>query len=127
MLYPYMYFVFCSWDIGHAHFVIFSTEVYFYTEYGVELIEEQYKWLECDLKVLPVDKNSCIIYILKALYLCMQAVNSRKVRPWVITAGHRPMYCSTKDSHDCNKRDSRVKSTLKSALKHTVCCVLSYI
>ena len=41
-----------SWDVGNAHFVIFSTEVYFYTEYGVELIGEQYNWLEQDLKVL---------------------------------------------------------------------------
>ena len=40
-----------SWDVGNAHFVIFSTEVYFYTEYGVELIGEQFSWLEQDLKV----------------------------------------------------------------------------
>jgi len=45
-----MYYYF-SWDVGNAHFVIFSTEVYFYTEYGVELIGEQYNWLEQDLKV----------------------------------------------------------------------------
>ena len=25
-----------SWNVGNAHFVIFSTEVYFFTEYGVE-------------------------------------------------------------------------------------------
>ena len=41
-----------SWDVGNAHFVIFSSEVYFYTEYGVELIGEQFNWLEEDLKVL---------------------------------------------------------------------------
>ena len=40
-----------SWDVGNAHFVILSTEVYFYTEYGVSLIGEQYNWLEQDLKV----------------------------------------------------------------------------
>ena len=41
-----------SWDVGNAHFVVFSTEVYYYTEYGgVELIEQQYNWLEQDLKV----------------------------------------------------------------------------
>ena len=43
--------LYSSWDVGNAHFVIFSTEVYFYTEYGVELIGEQYNWLEQDLKV----------------------------------------------------------------------------
>ncbi|XP_065919774.1 acid phosphatase type 7-like [Dysidea avara] len=77
-----------SWDVGHAHFIVFSTEVYFFPKYGVELIEQQYKWLEQDLK----------------------EVNSRKNRPWVITAGHRPMYCSTKDRHDCNSRDSMIRT-----------------
>ena len=38
--------------------MIFSTEVYFFTQYGVELIGEQFNWLEQDLKV-----RSCIMWI----------------------------------------------------------------
>ncbi|XP_065920906.1 acid phosphatase type 7-like isoform X2 [Dysidea avara] len=83
-----------SWDLGNAHFVVFSTEVYYYTEYGgVELIEQQYNWLEQDLK----------------------EVNSREERPWVITAGHRPMYCSLKDHHDCTHRNSRIRTGYSSS------------
>ena len=41
-----------SWDIGTAHFIIISTEVYFYVEDGIKLAEYQYNWLENDLKVL---------------------------------------------------------------------------
>ena len=40
-----------SWDIGAAHFIIFSTEVYFFLEDGISLAEYQYRWLEEDLKV----------------------------------------------------------------------------
>ena len=40
-----------SWDIGPAHIVSFSTEVYFFLEYGLEQIVQQYEWLERDLKV----------------------------------------------------------------------------
>ena len=47
-----------SWDVGNAHFVIFSTEVYFFTQYGMELIGEQFNWLEQDLKVW-----SCVEWI----------------------------------------------------------------
>ena len=48
-----------SWDVGHVHFVIFSTEVYFFTEYGSkELVEYQYNWLELDLMVRTYSKMS---------------------------------------------------------------------
>ena len=38
----------------------------------------------------------------------LQEVQSRKDRPWIIVAGHRPMYCST-DAGDCNRRESIVR------------------
>ena len=41
-----------SWDIGTAHIIVFSTELYFYVKDGVRLAEYQYDWLEKDLKVL---------------------------------------------------------------------------
>jgi len=50
--------------------VIFSTEVYFYTEYGVELIGEQYNWLEQDLKVWEqlIWFEKCYTCHIKSLY-----------------------------------------------------------
>ena len=39
----------------------------------------------------------------------LQAVQSREDRPWIITAGHRPMYCSTFDGDDCDRRESIVR------------------
>lgn len=41
----------CSWNLGPAHIISFSTEVYFYLEFGLELLFKQYEWLEKDLEV----------------------------------------------------------------------------
>ncbi len=40
-----------SWNIGPAHIIMFSTEVYFYLEYGLKPVREQYEWLVKDLQV----------------------------------------------------------------------------
>lgn len=40
-----------SWNLGSAHIVSLSTEVYFYLEYGLELLFKQYEWLKKDLEV----------------------------------------------------------------------------
>ena len=50
-----------SWDIGTAHFIIFSTELYFFVEDGMHLAEYQYRWLEEDLKVLVITIARSII------------------------------------------------------------------
>ena len=42
----------------------------------------------------------------------LQAVQSREDRPWIITAGHRPMYCSTVPhigDDNCDHRESIVR------------------
>ncbi|KAL9953577.1 hypothetical protein ACROYT_G041018 [Oculina patagonica] len=70
--------IFYSWDIGPAHIISFSTEVYFFLEYGLEQIVQQYEWLEKDLQKANSPEN-------------------RALRPWIITMGHRPMYCSNTD------------------------------
>ena len=41
--------------MGPVHIISFSTEVYFYLEYGLELLRWQYEWLENDLKVIESD------------------------------------------------------------------------
>ena len=43
-----MYF---SYNMGPVHFIAISTEFYYFVDYGVKQILNQYKWLEKDLKV----------------------------------------------------------------------------
>ena len=43
--------MFCSWNIGPAHIISISTEIYFFLRYGIEQIAHQYDWLEKDLRV----------------------------------------------------------------------------
>ncbi|XP_033103995.1 acid phosphatase type 7-like isoform X2 [Anneissia japonica] len=71
-----------SWDVGPAHIISFSTEVYFFVYYGLFLINHQLEWLKQDLEA---------------------ASKNRAERPWIITMGHRPMYCSNTDDDDCTK------------------------
>ncbi|XP_067317189.1 acid phosphatase type 7-like [Anolis sagrei] len=84
-----------SWDIGPAHIVSFSTEVYFYLDYGRELVAKQFQWLERDLQEAHKPER-------------------RKERPWIITMGHRPMYCSNNDRDDCTQHESIVRCGLDS-------------
>uniref|UniRef100_A0A672H5U7 Purple acid phosphatase n=1 Tax=Salarias fasciatus TaxID=181472 RepID=A0A672H5U7_SALFA len=72
-----------SWNLGSAHIISFSTEVYFYLQFGLELLFKQYEWLKRDLEEANRPEN-------------------RAERPWIITMGHRPMYCSDDDQDDCN-------------------------
>ncbi|RWS28741.1 Iron/zinc purple acid phosphatase-like protein, partial [Leptotrombidium deliense] len=85
--------LFYSFNIGPAHFISFSTEFYFYVEYGWAQIATQYRWLEEDLKEASKPEN-------------------REKRPWIITFGHRPMYCSTDDSDDCTHKESIIRKGL---------------
>lgn len=48
----------CSWNLGSAHFISISTEVYFYLEFGKELLFKQYEWLKKDLEV-----NACTSFM----------------------------------------------------------------
>ncbi|CAJ1073764.1 acid phosphatase type 7 [Xyrichtys novacula] len=79
-----------SWNLGSAHIISLSTEVYFYLEFGLELLFKQYEWLMKDLEEANKPEN-------------------RAVRPWIITMGHRPMYCSDDDQDDCTTFDSYVR------------------
>ncbi|KAI1284906.1 Purple acid phosphatase 21 [Halotydeus destructor] len=83
--------MFYSFNIGPAHIIALSTEYYFYIEYGWKQIENQFKWLQKDLKEATKPEN-------------------RKLRPWIITIGHRPMYCSTDDRDDCKYADSIIRT-----------------
>ncbi len=79
---------FYSIDIGPVHLIAFSTEFYYFFEYGFDQIARQYEWLQNDL---------------------IQANRNRDKQPWLITMGHRPMYCTNKDKDDCTNFDDRVR------------------
>lgn len=79
-----------SFNMGPIHFISFSTEYYYYVRYGLKMLVKQYEWLENDLKEANRPEN-------------------RKVRPWIITLGHRPMYCSNKVDDDCSKFKNRLR------------------
>lgn len=43
--------MFYSYNIGRAHIISISTEVYYYVQYGYAQIKTQYNWLKQDLIV----------------------------------------------------------------------------
>ncbi|CAH1270778.1 ACP7 [Branchiostoma lanceolatum] len=79
-----------SFDLGQAHFISYSSEVYFTSSPE----EEQYRWLLQDL----TEANSA---------------ENRTLHPWIIAFGHRPMYCSNVDGDDCTTAKSRVRAGLE--------------
>ncbi|XP_063969933.1 acid phosphatase type 7-like [Lytechinus pictus] len=79
-----------SFDMGKAHFVSYSTEIYFAGYPDTQ--RRQKRWLRKNLE---------------------KANEMRGVRPWIIAFGHRPMYCSNLDRDDCTKEDSRVRKGLE--------------
>ncbi|CAB3223364.1 unnamed protein product [Arctia plantaginis] len=78
-----------SFDLGNVHFVSVSTEVYYFLQYGLKLITNQYEWLEKDLARANLPEN-------------------RSKRPWIVLFGHRPMYCSDSNDIDCSVEYTRV-------------------
>lgn len=84
---------FYSFNVGPVHFVSFSTEFYFFLNYGWSQLMRQYNWLEQDLKLASSPEN-------------------RAKRPWIVALGHRPMYCSTDDRDDCSFKESIVSMNL---------------
>lgn len=86
--------LFYSFDLGPVHFIGFNTEVYYYFNYyRLKNVVYQYEWLERDLQEATKPEN-------------------RAERPWIITFGHRPMYCSNDNGDDCSKYASAVRKGL---------------
>ena len=82
---------FYSFHVGPALFISFSTEFYYYVNYGMAQIYHQYEWLE---RVL-IEANR---------------PENRAKHPWIITLGHRPMYCSDADGDDCTFHNSLIRT-----------------
>lgn len=75
-----------SFDMGPIHFVVFSTEHYYFPQFNATV---QYEWLENDLK---------------------QANWNRKDRPWIVSLGHRPMYCTNLNNEGCLGHETKIRT-----------------
>jgi hypothetical protein len=79
-----------SFNMGPVHFISISTEFLYFPYLGYQQIFDQYDWLKQDL----MNANS---------------PENRTLRPWIVTFGHRPMYCSNNDNDDCTSHESLVR------------------
>ncbi|XP_043287963.1 acid phosphatase type 7 [Venturia canescens] len=79
-----------SFNLGPIHFVAIETEAYYFMNYGIKQVIKQFDWLEKDL----AEANRPEV---------------RAKRPWIVTFGHRPMYCSDKNADDCTNHESLVR------------------
>lgn len=80
--------LFYSFDMGPVHFIGIETESYYFMNYGIKQLVKQYEWLEKDLQ---------------------KANDARHERPWIVTFGHRPMYCSNENADDCTNHESLIR------------------
>ncbi|BFZ07359.1 hypothetical protein BsWGS_10399 [Bradybaena similaris] len=79
-----------SFNMGPIHFVSISTEFLYFPYFGYNQIFDHYDWLKKDLTEANLPEN-------------------RAKRPWIVTFGHRPMYCSNNDNDDCTSHESLVR------------------
>lgn len=82
-----------TFTLGPARFISFSSEFYYFIQFGLAQIYHQYVWLE---KVL-IEANKPV---------------NRARWPWLITMAHRPMYCSNLDHDDCTQLESFIRKGL---------------
>ena len=88
------------------HVIGFSTEFYYYLEFGFDQIVNQYKWLEQDLKV-----RVRRIATIDPCFLKLQKANepeNRARQPWIVTMAHKPMYCSNNNDDECLYADGYI-------------------
>lgn len=82
-----------SFDMGPVHFIAISTELYYFLNYGIKPLANQYEWLVNDLREANKPEN-------------------RAQRPFIVTFGHRPMYCSNDDDRSCRDETTFVRKGL---------------
>lgn len=104
-----------SFNMGPIHFIALTTEVYYNFNYGMKQLVKQYYWLEEDLKVSGISleivkKTPALITPCNCILQEASKPENRKQRPWIITYGHRPMYCSNDDYDDCRQHSTFVRA-----------------
>ncbi|CAH8497067.1 unnamed protein product [Heterobilharzia americana] len=78
-------------EMENPNFIV-STELYYFLFYGWESVVAQYDWLIRDLNEANKPEN-------------------RKIHPWIIVMGHRPMYCSNNfDPMHCDFVDNIIRT-----------------
>ena len=70
--------ILCSWNIGPAHIISYSTEVYFWLQYGIEQIVQQYNWLIRDLEV----KKYSLHYPCICFFVAFSCLSTSSVVPF---------------------------------------------
>lgn len=50
-----------SFNMGPVHFIGFSTEVYYFMNYGLKTLVNQYEWLERDLIEATKPENRYVV------------------------------------------------------------------
>jgi len=84
-----------SWNLGPVHFIAFNTEFYGAQSYSEKKLVDQFNWIQQDL----TEANK---------------PQTRKKRPWIITYGHRPMYCTSFGSKaDCQVTATNLRDGVK--------------
>ncbi len=79
-----------SIDIGPVHFIAVSTEFYYYTNYGMKMVANQYKWLVEDLKVWK-QLLRFFLQLFKLKYaLCAESSQSGKQVQEALDHNHGP-------------------------------------
>ncbi|XP_044738849.1 acid phosphatase type 7-like isoform X2 [Chrysoperla carnea] len=78
-----------SFNKGPIHFIVISTEHFYFEELSPNLMKYQYEWLINDLN---------------------QAQKERDIRPWIIILGHRPMYCTNMGNEGCVNYETAVRT-----------------
>lgn len=62
-----------SFNLGPVHFIGFSTEVYYFLNYGIKTLVNQYEWLERDLIEANKPENR---QVFKDLFICISTLLS---------------------------------------------------
>lgn len=98
-----------SFNMGPVHFIGISTELYYFMNYGLKPLVNQYEWLEKDLIEATKPENRFVVVVNRWNNINPSCLLIRKIRPWIITFGHRPMYCSNDNDNDCTHSETLIR------------------